>query len=52
MENQDQQIYDYKEYPDKVSGRCDICNNAHFKSSIKDGALIRECRNCGHKKSI
>lgn len=45
-------IYDYKEYPDIVSGRCDNCGNAHFKSTVKDFIFIRECRNCGMKKSI
>ena len=28
-------VYDYAEYPDKVSGRCDNCNSAYFKSSVK-----------------
>lgn len=45
-------IYDYKEYPDIKSGRCDNCGHAHFKSSVKDLIFIRECRNCGMKKSI
>ena len=45
-------IYDYTEYPDIVSGRCDNCGNAHFKSTVKDFIFIRECRNCGMKKSI
>lgn len=45
-------IYDYKEYPDIKSGRCDNCGHAHFKSSVKNFILIRECRNCGMKKSI
>ncbi|WP_050615205.1 hypothetical protein [Bacillus testis] len=45
-------IYDYKEYPDKVSGRCDNCGEATFKSSVKDYVYLRECRNCGMKKSI
>jgi hypothetical protein len=45
-------VYDYKEYPDKVSGRCDNCDNALFKSSVKNGIFLRECRNCGMKKSI
>ncbi|WCK53807.1 hypothetical protein PP175_21190 [Aneurinibacillus sp. Ricciae_BoGa-3] len=45
-------IYDYKEQPDVVSGRCDNCGNAHFKSSVKDYVFLRECRKCGMKKSI
>lgn len=45
-------VYDYKEYPDVNSGRCDNCGNAQFKSSVKDLIYIRECRKCGMKKSI
>lgn len=45
-------IYNYIEYPDKISGRCDNCNQAHFDSSIKNGIFIRKCSNCGMKKSI
>lgn len=45
-------IYDYKEFPDKNSGRCDNCGNTLFKSSVKDFVFIRECRKCGMKKSI
>lgn len=45
-------VYDYKEYPDTVSGRCDNCGNAHFKSSVKDTIFLRKCRECGMKKSI
>jgi hypothetical protein len=45
-------IYDYKELPDKVSGRCDNCGNAHFKSTVGNGKFVRECRHCGMKKSI
>ncbi|MFD0049723.1 hypothetical protein ACFVHQ_10385 [Actinomycetes bacterium NPDC127524] len=45
-------IYDYSDYPDAISGRCDNCNNATFKSSVKDFVFIRECRTCGMKKSI
>lgn len=45
-------IYDYKEYPDIKSGRCDNCDNAQFKSSVKNFTFIRECRKCGMKKSI
>ncbi|WP_437828983.1 hypothetical protein ACQRXC_14975 [Niallia taxi] len=45
-------VYDYKEYPDVNSGRCDNCGNAQFKSSVKNFIYIRECRKCGMKKSI
>ncbi|WP_407637276.1 hypothetical protein [Bacillus cihuensis] len=45
-------IYDYKDRPDIMSGRCDNCQKAHFNSSIKNGDFIRECRNCGMKKNI
>jgi hypothetical protein len=45
-------IYDYKEYPDVKSGRCDNCGSATFQSSVKNFIFIRECRNCGMKKSI
>lgn len=45
-------IYNYQEYPDVNSGRCDNCDNAQFKSSVKDYVFIRECRKCGMKKSI
>lgn len=45
-------VYDYKDYPDINSGRCDNCGNAQFKSSVKDFIYIRECRKCGMKKSI
>ena len=45
-------IYNYKEFPDKVSGRCDNCGNTLFKSSVKDFVFLRECRQCGMKKSI
>jgi uncharacterized protein with PIN domain len=45
-------IYNYKDFPDKVSGRCDNCGNTIFKSSVKDFVFLRECRQCGMKKSI
>lgn len=45
-------VYDFKEFPDKQSGRCDNCGNAHFKSSIHGGEFLRECRKCGLKKII
>lgn len=45
-------IYDYKDFPDKMSGRCDNYDNTLFKSSVKDFVFLRECRNCGMKKSI
>jgi len=45
-------VYDYAEYPDKVIGRCDNCNSAYFKSSVKDGVSSREYRQSGMKRSI
>lgn len=45
-------VYNYKEHPDIISGRCDNCNTAHFESSVKDGVFLRKCRKCGMKKSI
>ncbi|MEK3992725.1 hypothetical protein MKX65_24730 [Robertmurraya sp. FSL R5-0851] len=36
----------------KQSGRCDNCGRAHFNSSVGNGKFIRECSNCGMKKSI
>jgi hypothetical protein len=42
-------VYEYAEYPDKVSGRCDNCNSVYFNSSVKGGVFLREC---GMKKSI
>ncbi|PEM55414.1 MULTISPECIES: hypothetical protein [Bacillus cereus group] len=44
--------YTYKEFPDKISGRCDNCGNSVFKSSVKDFIYLRECRKCGMKKII
>lgn len=44
--------YTYKEFPDKISGRCDNCDNSLFKSSVKDFIYLRECRKCGMKKII
>lgn len=44
--------YNINEYPDIKSGRCDNCNNAQFKSSIKNAIFLRECRKCGMKKII
>jgi hypothetical protein len=45
-------VYDYKDFPDVKSGRCDNCDNTLFKSSVKDFIFLRECRKCGMKKSI
>jgi hypothetical protein len=45
-------VYAYVEFPDKISGRCGSYNSAYFKSSIKGGVFLRECRDCGMKKSI
>jgi hypothetical protein len=35
-------IYNMREVPDKVSGRCDNYGNAQFKSSIKNMTFLRE----------
>jgi len=45
-------VYEYKDLPDKISGRCNNCNHALFKSSVKNFVFIRQCANCGMKKSI
>ncbi|MED4455920.1 hypothetical protein [Metabacillus fastidiosus] len=45
-------VYLFTEFPDKISGRCDNCNKAHFASSIKNGSFLRKCTNCGMTKSI
>ncbi|QJX81087.1 hypothetical protein FDZ14_33825 (plasmid) [Priestia megaterium] len=36
----------------RISGRCDNCNLAYFKSSVKGGVFLHECRQCCMKKSI
>jgi len=45
-------VYDYTEFPDERGGVCDNCGHKHFTSSVKDYKFLRECRNCGMKKSI
>ncbi|UII57177.1 hypothetical protein LS684_06975 [Cytobacillus spongiae] len=45
-------IYDYQDYPDKESGRCDNCGSTHFNSSVKNYQFLRKCSNCGLTKSI
>lgn len=45
-------IFNYTDFPDKHAGRCDNCNQSHFKSTVKEGKFVRECRNCGMKKQI
>lgn len=45
-------VYDFKDFPDKISGRCDNCNAATFKSSVGEGEFLRKCTNCGLTKSI
>ncbi|MCY9063661.1 hypothetical protein MOE67_15820 [Bacillus inaquosorum] len=45
-------VYDHKEYPDVKHGPCDNCDYTLFKSSVKSGLFLRECRRCGIKKSI
>ncbi|MEB3692729.1 hypothetical protein VDJ78_00270 [Bacillus amyloliquefaciens] len=44
--------YEYKEMPDVRAGRCDNCDYTLFKSSVKSGKFLRECRRCGMKKNI
>ena len=44
--------YNIQEYPDIKSGRCDNCDSAQFKSSIKNMIFLRECRKCGMKKIV
>ncbi|KUP31084.1 hypothetical protein AU387_15595 [Bacillus halotolerans] len=44
--------YEYKEMPDVRAGRCDNCDYTLFKSSVKNGKFLRECRRCGMKKNI
>ncbi len=43
-------VYEFNEYPDARSGRCDNCDYTLFKSSVKGGKFLRECRRCGMKK--
>ncbi|KML27767.1 hypothetical protein [Priestia aryabhattai] len=45
-------IYEYKELPDKIAGRCDNCGSVKFKSSVGGGKFLRECTSCGMKKNI
>ncbi|ARV43518.1 hypothetical protein BCV50_00245 [Bacillus subtilis] len=44
--------YEYKEMPDVRVGRCDNCDYTLFKSSVKHGKFLCECRRCGMKKNI
>jgi len=45
-------VYEYRKYPDVISGRCDNCGHARFESSVKNYIFLRKCRNCGMTKSI
>jgi len=45
-------IYEYKDLPDKIAGRCDNCGSVKFKSSVGNGKFLRECIKCGMKKNI
>ncbi|MDI3411290.1 hypothetical protein QKW52_17715 [Bacillus sonorensis] len=45
-------VYDYNQYPDMHHGRCDNCDYTLFKSSVKNGQFLRECRALRHEKSI
>lgn len=45
-------IYKYADLPDEKAGRCNVCDGVKFKSRVTKGEFIRECVNCGLKKSI
>ncbi|ADF39244.1 hypothetical protein [Priestia megaterium] len=45
-------IYEYKDLPDKIAGRCDYYGSVKFNSSVGGGKFLRECTNCGMKKNI
>jgi hypothetical protein len=45
-------VYDYKDLPDKISGRCDNCGNARFKTRVGDGQYLRKCTTCGLTKNL
>lgn len=45
-------VYDYKDLPDKISGRCDHCGNARFKTKVGNGLYLRKCVNCGLTKNL
>ncbi len=45
-------IYTYIELPDNQAGRFDNSGISHFKSKVGNGEFLRECNNCGMKKSI
>lgn len=47
-----EKVYTYSDLPDKQAGRCDNCGNSHFNSKVGNGEFLRECSNCGMKKSI
>lgn len=45
-------VYEYKDQPDIISGRCDNCGSAHFHSKVGNGMYLRKCSNCGMSKNI
>ncbi|MDD9787160.1 hypothetical protein, partial [Bacillus subtilis] len=45
-------VYEFNEYPDDRSGRCDNSDYTLYKSTEKVGKFIRERRRCGMKKNI
>ncbi|MGG1215864.1 hypothetical protein ABE236_00065 [Priestia endophytica] len=45
-------IYEYMELPDRISGRCDHCGNARFKTKVGNGQYLRKCVNCGLTKNL
>ncbi|KAB2489663.1 DUF572 domain-containing protein [Priestia endophytica] len=36
----------------KISGRCDHCGNARFKTKVGNGQYLRKCVNCGLTKKL
>lgn len=45
-------VYDYAEFTDKFSSRCNHCNSIYFKIYVKGGIFLRNCRECGMEKNI
>jgi len=37
-------VYEYKDLPDKISGRCDNCGSVKFKSSVGGGSFYVNVR--------
>ncbi len=45
-------VYEYAELPDRISGRCDNCGNARFKTRVGNGQYLRKCTTCGLTKNL